>query len=266
MATSVSNSNASASASSSDGDNLSSHLNITEKYDIIRISNYNEYHSHIMGNKLCLIHNNNDNYNTINIPTFGILDITVTYNIININNYNEYTPLPTNNNNLLLNHDDNVNDNDDIDDSDDDSDDDVDDSDDDSDDNSDDDVVDGIRNITRSQIRNYNLNKSRILNCIVKRRSNNSTITNKQKYRTILLDIWSRLPTQRIIQNTKLNILLTNQMGINGYWWSPKINMSVQYRNLNVIMNEIIRFSILYNYKIDIVIKLVNGEIIRLKL
>jgi hypothetical protein len=120
-----------------------------------------------------------------------------------------------------------------------------------------------IKNITHSKFRKYNWNKSRIIKCTIKK--DNKKISNKKKYRTILLDMWSTLPKNIVIKKTKFNILPTNEMGKRGYYWSSKNNMSIKHGSINDTMNEIIKFAMLYKFKIDMTIKLVNGDKIKLR-
>jgi hypothetical protein len=66
-----------------------------------------------------------------------------------------------------------------------------------------------------------------------------------------------------ILQNTTFNIKLTNENGNKGYEWCPEINMSIQRKDANGTLKEIIKMIKINNYKIDIGIKLSSNEMIK---
>jgi len=70
------------------------------------------------------------------------------------------------------------------------------------------------------------------------------------------------MPTQKILQNTNMNIKLTNENGIKGYSFYPELNLSIQGKDAKGTLREIINLVKLNNYKIDIYIKLDTNEII----
>ena len=53
-------------------------------------------------------------------------------------------------------------------------------------------------------------------------------ISTKKKYRSVLLDLWKFMPTQRILQTSTFNFKMTNENGKNGYKWCDDIKMSFQ--------------------------------------
>ncbi len=84
----------------------------------------------------------------------------------------------------------------------------------------------------------------------------------KAKFKKILIDIWKTIPTQKILQTSTFNFKLSNENGANGYVWCPKINMSVQCKDSNNSIKEIIRMCNINKYKIRITIKLKDERFI----
>lgn len=109
------------------------------------------------------------------------------------------------------------------------------------------------------------LTHSRIINCIVKDNDDEIICNSPKSYFKILIDIYKSLSASFILQNTTFNIKLTNENGNKGYKWCPEINMSVQGKDANGTLKEIIKMVNMNNYKIDIQIKLINEEIINYK-
>ena len=69
--------------------------------------------------------------------------------------------------------------------------------------------------VTEKELLSYPLHDSTVVQCTIK--SGDILISNKTKYRSILTDIWSSMPTQRILQTTTFNMRLENQRGLHGY-------------------------------------------------
>ena len=108
-------------------------------------------------------------------------------------------------------------------------------------------------------IYNYiSLSNSKINYCIITD-IDEDIISNSNKYFRILIDIYKSLSASFILQNTTFNIKLTNEDGNKGYNWCPEINMSVQGKDANGTLREIIKMVNLNNYKIDIEIELADG-------
>jgi hypothetical protein len=118
--------------------------------------------------------------------------------------------------------------------------------------------------ITEDEINRTILNSSKILNCIVK--NGEEIISEKTGYQPILNDIWYSMPTQKILQTTTFNMKLTNENGLKGYNWNPKLNLSIQGKNANKCMKEILNMIKLNNYSIDITFEIETKKIIRFKL
>ena len=115
--------------------------------------------------------------------------------------------------------------------------------------------------ITEDEINKPIFTSSKIINCIVK--NEKEIISVKTSYQSILNDIWGSMPTQKILQNTTFNMKLTNENGLNGYNWHPKLNLSIQGKTSNMCMKEILNMIRLNNYSMNITIQLQTGKIIR---
>jgi len=108
------------------------------------------------------------------------------------------------------------------------------------------------------------LTSSKILNCTVK--NGKEIISEKTGYQPILNDIWHSMTTQKILQTSTFNIKTTNENGLKGYNWHPKLNLSIQGKNANMCMKEIINMMKVNNYSINITIRLETEKIIKFKL
>ena len=117
--------------------------------------------------------------------------------------------------------------------------------------------------ITEDQLYLNCLLKSKIIQCIIN--TEDRVISNK-RYLSVLTDVWSEMPTQKILQNTTFNFKLTDEKGEKGYKWIDKIKMSCQGKDANSTMKEIVDMVKLNNYTMDISIKLDNEKIINFKI
>lgn len=115
------------------------------------------------------------------------------------------------------------------------------------------------RTITEDDLCKISFTSSSILDCTVRQRD--KLISNKKKYMSVLLDIWKSMPTTRILHKTTFNMKTTNE-NMNGYKWRPEIQLSVQGKDANQTMKEIIHMVNINHYGIDISIKTHTGEII----
>ncbi len=118
--------------------------------------------------------------------------------------------------------------------------------------------------ITEDELNRTILNSSKILDCIVK--NGEDIVSNKTKYRSILDDIWFSMRAQKILQTTKFNMKLTKENGLYGYKWCPRLNLSIQNKDANYTIKEIINMVKVNNYSIQITIKLETDKIIKFKL
>jgi hypothetical protein len=123
-----------------------------------------------------------------------------------------------------------------------------------------------IRNyMSENDILAKNFNNLKINYCLIKNKDNDIIINNNTKMFNILIDLYRYIPASIILQNTTLNIKLTNEGGKGGYNWYSKINMSIQSKNTNDTLKEILNMVKINNFKIDIGIKLNSGEIVNYK-
>jgi hypothetical protein len=120
------------------------------------------------------------------------------------------------------------------------------------------------RYITEQEFTSLSLTNSTILESTIKQAD--TIITKKKKYRAILTDMWQLLPAQKLLQNTLYNFKLTNEQGLNGYYWCSAINMSVQDKDANAAMKELIKMVRLNRYTMDISIRLEEGQVIHFKI
>jgi len=137
--------------------------------------------------------------------------------------------------------------------------------------NYDQEIIDGILILTpkKSYIEEFEFMRlsfkgSTILNCLIK--NNDCLISDKKKYRQILIEIWKTMPTQKILQNTTFNFKLTEEKGEKGYDWCKDINMSFQGKNAVVSVKEIIYMIHLNKYTLDISVKTEEGNVYHFKI
>lgn len=118
--------------------------------------------------------------------------------------------------------------------------------------------------ITEDELNMLSFSKSSVLECIVKK--NDEIISKNKKYRSILVDIWKSMPTQKILQTTTFNFKLTNENGKNGYNWVDEIKMSFQGKDSNKTFTEIISMIKLNKMSIEVSIELESKRIINFKI
>ena len=104
-------------------------------------------------------------------------------------------------------------------------------------------------------------NSSKILECTVKDRNN--IISDKKKYKSILEDIWLSMTTQNMIKKSSFNMKLTDENNVDGYKWRPKFRLSIQFKNAEYTMYEILSMVKENNYSLDITIQLKTNKIIK---
>lgn len=122
------------------------------------------------------------------------------------------------------------------------------------------------QNITKEELLRTELKNSSIIVCDIKNKEDNIISNSKKSYKDILIDIWSFMPAQKILENTKFNLKSTNENGIKGYNWCEKIKMSIQNKDANGTMKEILNMLKINNYNIKISIKLETGRVICFKI
>lgn len=83
--------------------------------------------------------------------------------------------------------------------------------------------------ITENELNTTQITHSTIKKCVI--RKGEETISTNTAYRSILIDIWKSMPTQKISQNTEFNFKLTNENGEKRYNWNDDIKMSYQSKD-----------------------------------
>ena len=107
------------------------------------------------------------------------------------------------------------------------------------------------------------LTNTKIKTCKIYKKSNNEVISiDRKAFRTVLVDIWKSMPTQKIIQNTTFNIELENMEGNKGYTYHKDLKFSFQSKDTNGTWKEIIKMVELNHYQMDIVIQLTDGKLV----
>lgn len=112
----------------------------------------------------------------------------------------------------------------------------------------------------KKTIKQHSFLKSKILKCEVK--NNDKIITDAKKYRTILDKIWLTMTSQQIQNTTTFNVKPTYEVGIDGYKWNSKLNLSVQNKDAKGTFREIINMIKINGYSIEIDIELKSGKIL----
>jgi len=113
---------------------------------------------------------------------------------------------------------------------------------------------------TINELNMIDITHSTIEECIIKKGEENiSTNTN---YRSVLIDIWEDMPTQKIFQNTTFNFKLTDENGKKGYYWCKPIKMSFQTKDAKGTLKEILHMVGVNKLTIKLTIKLKTGRII----
>ena len=107
---------------------------------------------------------------------------------------------------------------------------------------------------------------STIEECLIKK--GEQTISTKKKYRSVLDDIWKTMHRQKIkiFGNTTFNVKSTNEHGVNGSKWCDDIQLSVQDRNADGTLKEIIHMVKLNKMTMEMSIELNTGRIVHIKI
>ena len=121
------------------------------------------------------------------------------------------------------------------------------------------------------EINNKNLTNSKIVSCEIK--INNTIIsTNKKKYKQILIDLWKTIPSNILLNPTSakfkstFKFKQTDENGIKGFNWSKILQLSIQNKDSNNCMKEILHIVKNKNYKLNMAIKLDNKEELIIKI
>jgi len=118
--------------------------------------------------------------------------------------------------------------------------------------------------ITENELNMTQIINSKIEECLIKK--GEEIISTKTKYRSILVDIWKSMPTQKILQTTTFNFKLTNENGEKGYKWCDDIHMSFQNKDATGTLKEIINMVKVNKLTINLSIKLETGRIVHFKI
>lgn len=100
---------------------------------------------------------------------------------------------------------------------------------------------------------------SRILNCKIYKKD--TIISSKNKFRSVLIDIWKSISTSKILQNTTFRIF-NSQINKNGFKWKDELGFSFQSKDSNGTFKEILKMCNICNYNIDLRLELKDGKII----
>lgn len=105
------------------------------------------------------------------------------------------------------------------------------------------------------KLREFNFSSSKIKECYL-----NEKRPSKNKYMSILMDIYELIDDgTKIIKNTLLNVK-TKKINDKGYIYNSKLGISVQSANANKTFNEIVNQCLINKFSLNIEIKLLNGK------
>ena len=122
--------------------------------------------------------------------------------------------------------------------------------------------------IDLEQLKKTKVSFSKIKNCVIKDEDDEIISTNSN-YRGILFDIYrevyGRFLNQQLYAHTTYNMKFTNEYGNDGYKWNEDVCMSIQNKDANGALKDIINMVTINNLSIDISIQLKNGNSIYFK-
>jgi len=118
--------------------------------------------------------------------------------------------------------------------------------------------------ITENELNMTQITHSTIEECIIKKEGAN--ISTNKSYRSVLVDVWKSMPTQKILQTTTFNFKLTNEKGKKGYNWCDDIHMSFQSKDATGTLKEIVNMVKVNKLTFDLSIKLETGRIVHFKI
>ena len=118
--------------------------------------------------------------------------------------------------------------------------------------------------MTENELNITQIANSTIEECLIKKEE--ETISTKTSYRSVLVDIWKSMPTQKILQTTTFNFKLTNENGEKGYKWCDDIHMSFQNKDARGTLKEILNMVKVNKLTIKLSIKLETGRIVHFKI
>ena len=118
--------------------------------------------------------------------------------------------------------------------------------------------------MTENELNMTQITHSTIEECVIKKEEEN--ISTKTSYRSVLVDIWKSMPTEKILETTTFNFKLTNKYGEIGYTWCDDLQMSFQNKNAINTLKEILNMVKVNKLTIKLSIKLKTGRIIHFKI
>ena len=120
--------------------------------------------------------------------------------------------------------------------------------------------------MTENELNMTHITHSAIVECVIKKKEENISTKTNTSYRSVLVDIWKSMPTQKILQTTTFNFKLTNETGDKGYKWCDDIHMSFQNQNSTGTLKEILNMVKVNNLTINLSIQLETGRIVHFKI
>lgn len=130
-------------------------------------------------------------------------------------------------------------------------------------------IVDGVLILKPKQIYATedevaeSITNSVIVSCLVKGVQNDASLSTLESLRFILLNIWKRMPAQKILQTTTFNFKLTDE---DNYKWSPEIKMFIQPKNTTNTFKELCNMIRVNKTTIELTIKNKAGKILYFKI
>ena len=118
--------------------------------------------------------------------------------------------------------------------------------------------------MTENELNMTQITHSKIEECIIKKEEEN--ISTSMSYRSVLVDIWKSMPSQKILQTTTFNFKLTKENGEKGYKWCDDIHMSFQSKDATGTLKEILNMVKVNKFTIELSIKLETGRIVHFKI
>ncbi len=118
--------------------------------------------------------------------------------------------------------------------------------------------------MTENEFNIMQFTHSTIEECLIKKEDEH--ISTNTSYRSVLVDIWKSMPTQKILKTTTFNFKLTNENGEKGYKWCNDIHMSFQNKDTTGTLKEIINMVKVNKLTIKLSIKLETGRIVHFKI
>ena len=89
---------------------------------------------------------------------------------------------------------------------------------------------------------------------------------NKLFYKSILINIFTKIGRENVILQSVLNMENRDMNNLKGYIWFPELQLSIQSNNANKTFHEIVRITELNKLKLEIQIKLKNKKTFEYKI